>query len=75
MGIGPFACRAGADPLIFAWQRHEEMLHGASDLKETHMSMTWGTFGQIVLLIVVFAVVKTFVRCMHDTYCKKCKPQ
>ncbi len=35
--------------------------------------MSWVTFGQVVLLIVVFAFVTTFVRCMHDTYCNKCK--
>ena len=37
--------------------------------------MSWLLFGQIVLLIVVFAFVFTFVRCMHDTHCKRCKPQ
>jgi hypothetical protein len=26
-----------------------------------------------VLLIVVFAFVTTYVRCIHDTYCTKCK--
>lgn len=31
------------------------------------------TFGQVVLLIVIFAFVNTFVRCMHDTFCTKCK--
>ena len=35
--------------------------------------MSWLTFGQAVLLIVIFAFVNTFVRCMHDTFCKKCK--
>jgi len=35
--------------------------------------MSWGLFGQIVLLIVIFALVKTFVKCMHATYCFKCK--
>ena len=35
--------------------------------------MSWATFGQIALLIVVFAFVNTFIRCMHDSYCKKCK--
>ncbi len=36
--------------------------------------MSWGLFGQIALLIVIFSVVTTFVRCMHDTHCKMCKP-
>lgn len=35
--------------------------------------MSWALFGQIVLLIIVFAVAKTFIKCMHDTYCMKCK--
>ena len=35
--------------------------------------MNWMTFGQIVLLIIVFAFVTTFVRCMHDAHCKVCK--
>ncbi len=35
--------------------------------------MDWGLFGQIVLLIVIYAVVRTFIKCMHDTYCFKCK--
>ena len=35
--------------------------------------MSWLTFVQIVLLIVVYSFVSTFVRCMHDTYCKRCK--
>ena len=35
--------------------------------------MSWWTFGQVVLLIVVFAFVTTYVTCIHDTYCKKCK--
>ena len=35
--------------------------------------MSWGMFGQIVLLIVIFAFVTCFVRCVHDTHCKKCK--
>ena len=35
--------------------------------------MRWGTFGQIVVLIVIFAFVTNFVKCMHDTYCTKCK--
>ena len=37
--------------------------------------MSWTTFGQIVLLIVIFALVTRFVKCMHDCYCKKCKSQ
>jgi hypothetical protein len=35
--------------------------------------MSWGLFGQIVLLIVIFALVFRFVKCMHDTHCKQCK--
>lgn len=35
--------------------------------------MSWGLFGQIALLIVIFVFVKAFVKCMHDTYCAKCK--
>jgi len=35
--------------------------------------MEWTLFGQIVLLIVIFVVVKTFVKCMHDSCCKNCK--
>lgn len=34
--------------------------------------MSWTLFGQIVLLIVIFVFVKTVVKCMHDTFCKKC---
>ena len=37
--------------------------------------MSWATFGKVVLLIVIFAVVTTFVKCMHDINCTKCKPQ
>jgi hypothetical protein len=37
--------------------------------------MSWAMFGQIVLLVVVFACVTNFVKCMHDTYCTKCKKQ
>jgi len=35
--------------------------------------MSWGLFGQIVLLIIIFSFVKTGVKCMHDTCCQKCK--
>ena len=35
--------------------------------------MDWGTFGQIVLLIVIYAFAKTFVKCVHDAHCKTCK--
>lgn len=31
--------------------------------------MSWGLFGQIVLLIVIFAIVRIFLKCVHDTYC------
>jgi len=37
--------------------------------------VSWETFVQIGLLIVLYVVAKTFVKCMHDTYCKKCKTQ
>lgn len=37
------------------------------------MMMSWGLFGQIVLLIVIFVLVKNFMRCMHDSFCKTCK--
>lgn len=35
--------------------------------------MSWGLFGQIVLLIIIFAFVRVFIKCIHDTYCAKCK--
>ena len=35
--------------------------------------MSWLLFGQVVLLIVVFALVNTVVKCLHDAYCTKCK--
>ena len=35
--------------------------------------MSWGLFGQIVLLIFIFAFAKNFAKCMHDTYCTVCK--
>jgi hypothetical protein len=35
--------------------------------------MSWGLFGQIVLLMIIGVFVKTFVKCMHDTHCLKCK--
>ncbi len=31
--------------------------------------MSWAIFGQIVLLIFVFAFVTTSVKCMHNSYC------
>ena len=37
--------------------------------------MSWCLFGQIVLLIVLFAFITSAVKCLHDTCCKKCKPQ
>ena len=37
--------------------------------------MSWATFGKAVLLIIIFAFVTTFVKCMHDMKCTKCKPQ
>ncbi len=35
--------------------------------------MSWGLFGQIVLLMVIHAFVSCFVKCMHDMVCKQCK--
>ncbi len=35
--------------------------------------MSWGLFGQIVLLIIIAVFAKTAVKCFHDTYCFKCK--
>ena len=35
--------------------------------------MSWRLFGQIVLLIGIFVFLKTFIKCMHDTFCTKCK--
>lgn len=35
--------------------------------------MSWAMFGQVVLLIVIYALVSNFVKCMHDCYCTKCK--
>ena len=35
--------------------------------------MSWALFGQIVLLIIIAAFVITFIKCMHDTHCKKCR--
>lgn len=37
--------------------------------------MSWMLFGQIALLIVVYVIVSTFVKCMHDSYCTLCKKQ
>jgi len=35
--------------------------------------MSWGLFGQIALLIVIFVLLKTFMKCVHDSFCIKCK--
>lgn len=35
--------------------------------------MTWTTFGKVVLLILIFAFVNTFVKCMHDMKCTACR--
>jgi len=35
--------------------------------------MSWMTFGQIVLLIFIFAFVITGVKCLHDSCCNKCR--
>lgn len=34
--------------------------------------MNWGLFGQIVLLIVIFSLIVTFIKCFHDNFCAKC---
>lgn len=35
--------------------------------------MDWRLFGQIVLLIIIFAFAKSVVKCLHDNFCMKCK--
>jgi len=35
--------------------------------------MNWGLFGQIVLLIAIFVVLKNVMKCIHDSFCSKCK--
>ena len=35
--------------------------------------MSWPMFWQIVLLIFIFAFARTAVKCLHDTFCTKCK--
>ncbi len=35
--------------------------------------MSWTLFGQIVMLIVIYALISNFVKCMHNAYCIKCK--
>jgi hypothetical protein len=35
--------------------------------------MSWMLFGQIAVLIIILAVAKTGVQCMHDSMCTKCK--
>ncbi len=35
--------------------------------------MGWGLFGQIVLLIVIYVLLKNMMKCMHDKYCTVCK--
>ncbi len=35
--------------------------------------MDWRLFGQIALLIIIFVFAKSFVKCMHDNFCMKCK--
>ncbi len=37
--------------------------------------MDWGLFGQIVLLIIVLVLAKTFIKCMHEKYCMVCKKE
>ena len=35
--------------------------------------MNWLLFGQIVLLIIIFAFVTNLVKCLHDTFAKSAK--
>lgn len=35
--------------------------------------MSWMLFGQIVLLIIIFAFATNLVKCLHDTFCKTCR--
>lgn len=35
--------------------------------------MSWGLFGQIVILMFIFVLMKTAVKCLHDNFCMKCK--
>lgn len=35
--------------------------------------MCWGLFGQIVLLILINAVIMVAIKCIHDSFCIKCK--
>jgi len=35
--------------------------------------MSWMLFGQIVLLMVIFAFIFQAVKCFHDMKCKACK--
>lgn len=37
--------------------------------------MSWKLFGQIVLLILIFSFLTNLIKCLHDTYCFKCKKQ
>lgn len=35
--------------------------------------MDWGLFGQIALLIIIFVLAKTVMKCIHDNCCTICK--
>lgn len=35
--------------------------------------MSWGLFGQIALLLIIFVLAKTAIKCIHDNCCLKCK--
>jgi hypothetical protein len=35
--------------------------------------MDWMLFGKIVLLMVIFMLIKTMVKCLHDNFCPLCK--
>lgn len=37
------------------------------------LSLTWGAVVKICVVIAFGAFIKTFIGCMHDTYCKVCK--
>lgn len=37
--------------------------------------MSWGLFGQIALLIIIFVFLATLVKCMHDNFCLMCKKE
>lgn len=38
------------------------------------LSITWGAVVKLCVVVAFAAFIKTFIRCMHDTFCKVCKP-